>query len=154
MILSTIPARATPTRVLCVDDCSDTTAMMRVLLDSDPGMACVGCLGSADELLREVRRGPRPDVIVLDATMPGVSPFAAMTELAATFPEVRTIVYSAHDDAAFVDRAMDAGAWGCVSKDVGPEELLAAIRRVAAGEVVVPGRRSWAPVSGDGRAVA
>ncbi len=134
-------AAAGPTRVLCVDDRPDVAAAMRLIIQSDLSMTCVGCLSSADNLLTEVRgRDPRPDVVVLDATMPGRDPMDAMRELAAECPSTRTIIYSGHGDQEFIDRAMEAGAWGCVSKDAEPSALLQAVRDVAEGRGVWPGR--------------
>jgi DNA-binding NarL/FixJ family response regulator len=114
------------------------TAVMQMVIDAEPGMQCVGCLGAADHLLDEVRRwsmppqGHAPLVILLDATMPGKSPFAAMIEVAAEFPAVRTIIYSGYDDPAFIERALEAGAWDCISKRDDPEAIVRAVREVVA----------------------
>lgn len=128
------------TRVLCVDDRADNAAVIRMLIDSDPGMTCVGCLESADGLVEDVLgRDPRPDVVILDATMPGRDPLEALGELAARVPATRTLIYSgACDDRVLIGRAMGAGAWGCVDKADAPSSLLRAVREVAAG------RTSWA----------
>src|SRR5258705_7049319 len=83
--------------VLCVDDQPDVTATMRLVIDCDPKMRCVGCLASADHLVEEVRT-LKPDVVLLDASMPGRSPFEAMSELATRFPDVKAIVFSGYDD--------------------------------------------------------
>ncbi len=128
-----------PTRVLCIDDNRDITAVMRLVIDAEPSMQCVGCLGSANDLVREVQgRDPQPDVVVLDASMPGRDPVEMMKELAVRCPSARVVIYSGHDDAAFVKRVMDAGAWGCVSKNAEAEELLLAVREVAAGRTKWP----------------
>jgi DNA-binding NarL/FixJ family response regulator len=114
------------------------TAVMRMVIDAEPGMQCVGCLASADKLHDEVRRlsvppqGHAPLVILLDATMPGKSPFAAMTEVAAEFPDVRTIIYSGYDDPAFIERALEAGAWDCISKRDDPDAIVKAVKEVVA----------------------
>jgi DNA-binding NarL/FixJ family response regulator len=127
--------------MLCVDDLPDVAGAMRLIIESDPSMECVGCLGSANDLVAEVQgRSPMPDVVVLDGTMPGRDPMQAMKELAAACPSTRTIIYSGHDDPDFVDRARDFGAWGCISKDAEPRELVRAVRDVAAGRPVWPGR--------------
>ncbi len=129
-----------PTRVLCVDDGPDITAVVRMLVESDPGMAWAGSLASADRLLETVRGlEPPPDVLILDATMPGKDPLIALREMTAEFPKVRTIIYSGYSDAGFVARAMNAGAWGCVSKSDEPDAILHAVRDVAAGNVCWPG---------------
>jgi two-component system response regulator DesR len=135
---------ALPTRVLCVDDNSEMTLVLRLMIDAEPMMRCVGCLGSADHLLQRVRGlEPPPDVMVLDATMPGRDPLEAMRQVAAEFPAIRAIVYSGHGDPGFVERARDAGAWGCVSKREEPDTILRAVREVAAG-------RAWWPKAARG----
>jgi DNA-binding NarL/FixJ family response regulator len=135
------PKSSGPTRVLCVDDIPDVADAIRLIIDSDPSMQCVGCLRSANDLVAKVRgRNPRPDVVVLDATMPGRDPIDAMRDLAAECPSARTIIFSAHDDPGFIDRARSAGAWGCVSKDAEPRELVRAVREVAAGRTAWPRR--------------
>lgn len=129
------------TRVLCVDDFPDSTATLRLNIESDPTMRCVGCLASADHLLDEVRRqNPPPDVVLLDATMPCKNPLEALRELDAAFPQVRTIILSGHSDAAFIDRVLAAGAWGYVSKGDEPDTVLQAVREVAKGNVWRPQR--------------
>lgn len=118
--------------VLCVDDSTDMTTMMQLILDSESDMHCLGCLKSADRLVAEVRT-LMPDVVLLDASMAGKVPFDAMRELASEVPQVRTVVVSGHDDEAFVGAAMSAGAWGCVSKRDEPDTIVRAVREVAAG---------------------
>lgn len=130
-------------RVLCVDDNRALTEVLRRVIDAQPDLRCVGCLASANDLLAEVRRlctspaqtppdSATPLVIILDATMPGKDPLEAVGELAAAFPQARTIIYSGHDDRWFIDRAIDAGAWGCVSKSDDPAAVTRAVRKVAA----------------------
>lgn len=129
------------TRVLCVDDFPDSTTTMRLSIESDPTMRCVGCLASADHLLEWVRRHAlSPDVVLLDASMPGKNPLEALRELDAAFPHIRTIILSGHDDAAFIDRVFAAGAWGYVSKGDEPDTVLQAVREVAKGNVWRPKR--------------
>ena len=124
-----------PTRVLCVDDSADTTAVLRMMIDGEPLLQCVGCLTSADAL-SETLRGldPPVDVVVLDATMPGKNPLEAMRELMVEFPGARVILYSGYDDQPFIDRALQAGAWGCVSKRGDPETIMGAVHEAASGQ--------------------
>jgi DNA-binding NarL/FixJ family response regulator len=136
---------ALPTLVLCIDDSPDITAVMKMIIDTDPGMLCVGCLSCADRLVEKVRGlsaeqdSPRVSlVLLLDATMPGASPLAVMSELAAQFPAVRTIFYSGYHDQPSLDQAKKAGAWGWISKSDEPEVILQAVRSVAAGDAWWP----------------
>lgn len=135
-----VARHATPaTRVLCVDDNPDMTFVLRMMINVEPTMRCVGCLASADHLIQKVRGlSPPPDVVLLDATMPGKDPLDVMSEMVAEFPAIKTIVYSGHDDPAFVERFKNAGACGCVSKRDEPDTIVRAVREVAAG-------RAWWP---------
>jgi DNA-binding NarL/FixJ family response regulator len=128
-----------PTRVLCVDDNPDITAVMKLVIQTDEALECVGCLGSADQLMEKVRNmDPPPHVVLLDATMPGKSPLVVMKEMSAGSPDVKTIIYSGHEDEAFLDRIRDAGAWGFVSKNDEADAILKAVHEVAAGNVWWP----------------
>lgn len=118
------------TRVLCVDDSPDITGVLRYVISADPTMECVGCLHSAKELREQVVQ-LRPDVLLLDATMPGEDPIEEMRALVREFPDVKAIVYSGHDGPEFTRRVMDAGAWGCVPKDGPPAAVLRAIGEAA-----------------------
>ncbi len=128
---------AEPIRVVCVDDLPDVTAVLQLIIGAEAKMRCVGCLASANDLVAEVRR-THADVLLLDATMPGRNAFQAMSELARECPRTRTIIFSGYDDPAFVDRAVQAGAWGCVSKDATPQTIVRALREVAAGRTFFP----------------
>ena len=130
---------AGPVRVLIADDSPDITDMLEYVLNADPQLECVGCLHSADELAGEVRR-LRPDILILDASMPGKDPLTVMAEFATEFPEVRAIFHSGYDDDELIGRVIDAGAWGFVSKREDVESVLSAIRAVAAGKTVFPDR--------------
>ena len=71
-------------------------------------------------------------------SVPGKSPLAMTTQLAAEFPSVRTIIYSGYNDPDFIARAKDAGAWGYVSKNDEPDVILRAVLEVAAGNAWWP----------------
>ncbi|MDZ4858120.1 MAG: response regulator transcription factor [Candidatus Hydrogenedentes bacterium] len=132
------------TRVLCVDDHRDIRTVLRMVIDAEQDMQCVGCLASADTLVDEARR-TQADVVLLDATMPGKDPFEAMGELFADSPQTRTIIFSAWDDAEIIQRAIDAGAQGWVCKTDDPTMIVRATREVAAGETFFPTGPSQRP---------
>lgn len=132
-------AMNTPTRVLVVDDNPDISEVLCYVIGVEPGMECVGRLLSADRLAEEIR-SRRPSVVVLDARMPGKDPIAAMQDVAVEFPDVKSIIYSGFDEPDFIEQVIDAGAWGFVSKDQDPDEIVRAIRTVAAGSVAFPRR--------------
>ena len=127
-------ASQSPIRVLCVDDIPDVRAVMRMVIDAESDMECVGEQASADSLIEEVRR-TQADVVVLDATIPGGrDPISAMDDLASELPHVKTIIYTGLDAQAIADRARENHAWAVVSKDDSPAQLINAVREVAAGK--------------------
>jgi DNA-binding NarL/FixJ family response regulator len=127
------------TRVLCVEDRRDVAEAVRLLIGTDRSLEWTGCLEAADNLVEEVEsRVPPPEIVILDATMPGKDPLSAVAVLAARCPASRVILYTGHDDSALIRRAREAGAWAFVSKHDDPVELLRVIGEVAAGRAVWP----------------
>jgi DNA-binding NarL/FixJ family response regulator len=127
-------------RVACVDDNEEFTKLLRDRIGREPDLEYVGSRASADDLV-PFAEGVAADVLVLDASMPGRDPFAALGDAAGALPQLRVLVFSGHDDPALIEQAIEAGAWGYVCKDAGMPGLLDAIRRVGSGEFVRPA--SW-----------
>ncbi len=127
-----------PVRILCVDDNEEILWALGVHFAQIKGFAVVGSLTSATGLVAAVKN-IKPDVLVLDLDMPGKSPLQALREVDRSGVLTRTIVFSGHLKRELVDQAMDAGAWGYVSKNDGEVSLVAAIRAVMAGEI------AWSP---------
>jgi DNA-binding NarL/FixJ family response regulator len=123
--------------ILLVDDEPRLLRAWCSLFSDQPGFRLVGTLMCADELARTAEE-TAPHVVVLDLSMPGLPPLEAIRRLADSSPDVRVIVYSAHNDRGLIQAAFDAGAWGYVDKMANPEDMFSAVRRVAAGEAVVP----------------
>jgi DNA-binding NarL/FixJ family response regulator len=119
--------------VLCVDDNPDVAEVLAAAVDAEDDMRSVGVLASADALCDEIE-SRRPDVVLVDLTMPGRPPVEAIEEAAARFPTARAVVVSGYDDPATVDEAVTRGAWGFVSKSSGVDRMLDAVRAVARGE--------------------
>jgi len=92
----------------------------------------VGKLASADSLASTLS-ALKPDIVLIDLTMPGRDPLDAIKQATSQFPTTRFIVLSGYDDQAVVERAVDQGAWGFVSKHDDILLVLSAIRTVAAG---------------------
>jgi len=126
-------------RVLCVDDHADIPEMLGRCIAAEPDMECAGALHTADNLAAEVRQ-TGADVVLLDLTMPGKDPLEALREVAAASSPPgkppRVIAYSGHDDSQSIERAMNAGACGYLSKDAEVHVVLAAIRDAARGSAL------------------
>ncbi|MCC6794460.1 MAG: response regulator transcription factor [Candidatus Hydrogenedentes bacterium] len=125
------------TRVMCVDDHRDIRAVMQLVIDAEPDMTCVGCSASANALLDDVRR-LNPDIVLVDATMPGKDPFDALRELNAEGLPVRSVVFTAWDKFEIVERTRASGAHGWIVKSTDPEQVVEIIRQIAAGGTYFP----------------
>lgn len=127
-----------PVRILCVDDNEEILWALGVHFENQQGFKVVGSLSSATGLLTAVRAA-KPDILVLDLDMAGKNPLEALREVNRSGALTRTVVFSGHLRADLIAQAMDAGAWGYVSKNDGEVALVAAIRDVMAGKV------AWSP---------
>jgi two-component system, NarL family, response regulator NreC len=120
-------------QVLIVDDHAVLRSGLKLMLDREDDIVCVGEVGTAEEGLRAVLR-LAPAVVVMDLQMPGMGGIAGVAKLREQYPDVAVLVLSMHDEADEVRRAFEAGAHGYVLKTAADEELVRAIRAVAAGE--------------------
>lgn len=118
-------------RLLLVDDHALVRAGLRAVLESESDIEVVGETGDGEEALRLVR-ALRPDVVLMDLQLPGMSGLAA-TEHIARSGLARVVVVTAREDAPFPRRVLEAGATGFVVKAGPAEELLAAVRAAAQG---------------------
>jgi two-component system, NarL family, response regulator NreC len=120
------------TRVLLADDHAVLLSGLKLLINLQPDMQVIGEAGSHDEALRKARE-LKPDVLVLDMSMPGGTGVQVIGTLARECPATRVVVLTMHDDATYFRLAMAAGALGYVTKNSADSELLDAIRCVAKG---------------------
>jgi DNA-binding NarL/FixJ family response regulator len=118
-----------------VDDQALMRAAFRQILGAH-GIDVVGEAATADEALAEVER-TSPDVVLMDVRMPGRSGIEATAALAGSHPGSRVLVLTTFDHDEYVDGALRAGAAGFLLKNATPEDLVAAVRSVAAGDGVL-----------------
>jgi DNA-binding NarL/FixJ family response regulator len=123
-------------RVVCVDDSAETRAVFALVMQDDAEFEAVE-LSHTRELEPCIKAAP-PDVVVLDLWMPGQDSLEVMQHVKTRFPHVRFLVFSSDDDPGQIERAFASGATGFAVKDGDFEKLAAAIRKVAAGEIVRP----------------
>jgi two-component system, NarL family, response regulator NreC len=117
---------------LIVDDHPVVRSGLRVLLDAEDDIEVVGEAGDAREAVFEAR-AKKPDVILMDVTMPGASGIEAVPSVLKEAPETKVLMLSMQDDPHYVREAFAAGASGYVLKEAVDEEVVSAVREVAAG---------------------
>jgi len=123
-------------RLLLADDQELLRAALAVVLDLEDDFEVVASVGRGDEVVGAAR-AHEADVALLDIEMPGIDGLAAAAVLAQEVPRCRSVILTTFGRPGYLRRAIESGAYGFVVKDSAPEELAAAIRRVAAGERVV-----------------
>jgi DNA-binding NarL/FixJ family response regulator len=124
------------TTVLIVDDQPLQRFGFRMLLDSAPGTQVVGEAENGAGAVRQVA-ALRPDVVLMDVRMPGMDGIEATRRIIAAGGRSRVLVLTTFDLDDYAHAALRAGASGFLLKDALPEELLAGIRAVAAGDAVI-----------------
>lgn len=120
------------TRVVIADDHRIFREGLAELLSGTPGIAVAGTAGDGEEALA-VTRATRPDVLILDVTMPRLDGFEVLARLRGEGFPLRVLMLSMHKDAVHLRRALDLGVAGYVLKDDAFEQLAAAVAQVAAG---------------------
>jgi DNA-binding NarL/FixJ family response regulator len=123
-------------RLLIADDQMLVRTGFRVILDAEPDFEVVGEAGDGRETI-EAARALRPDVVLMDIRMPNMDGIEATRRLAADEHAPRVLILTTFDLDEHVYEALRAGASGFLLKDAGADELLHAVRVVAAGEALL-----------------
>jgi DNA-binding NarL/FixJ family response regulator len=123
-------------RVLVADDQELVRTGFRVIVNAEPDMEVVGEAGDGRETLEAVRTR-RPDVVLMDIRMPNLDGLEATRMIAAERQPPRVLILTTFDLDEYVYDALRAGASGFLLKDAGANELLHAIRVVAAGDALL-----------------
>ena len=121
------------TRVLVVDDHAVVRAGLRRILDAEADLETVGEAPDGERAVFEAMQ-LQPDVVLMDVVMPGKSGIEATRAVLRAVPTTRVLVLSMQDDPRYVREAFDAGASGYVMKEAADDEVVDAIRAVAAGQ--------------------
>lgn len=121
------------TRVLIADDDDLMRAGLAELLSADPGIEIVGEAATGREAVERAQR-LAPDVVLMDVRMPDLDGIAATRELAGTAPATRVLILTTFEQDDYIFGALRAGASGFLLKRTRPEELLAAVHTIAAGD--------------------
>jgi len=122
-----------PIRILLADDHPLVREGLIACLARDEGIRVVGEAASGEAALREAER-LRPDVVLLDITMPGLNGIQAARKLKELLPSVRILLLTMHNNKEYILEGLRAGADGYALKDAAPRELIEAVRTVHRGE--------------------
>lgn len=124
-------------RVAVADDHRAFAEALARVLDVDTGIEVVGVAYDGEQAV-ELCLKTRPDVVLMDATMPGQGGISATRKIQQLSPKIRVLVLTVHTDEALVSRSIEAGAQGYMLKDSTPEEIVEIVRAVYAGQTVLP----------------
>jgi DNA-binding NarL/FixJ family response regulator len=119
-------------RLLVADDHAVVRRGLRHILATTPDIAIAAEAGTGAEVLEKLRGG-QFDVVLMDVSMPGTNAVDLIERIKAEHPEAVVLVHSMHAEGPVASRMLKAGAAGYITKDSEPEQLLAALRKVAAG---------------------
>jgi DNA-binding NarL/FixJ family response regulator len=122
-----------PIRVLVADDHTVVREGIRHVLEREAGFHVVAEAANGTDAL-ELAQAHRPDVALLDISMPGRSGLEVAAQIRQTLPETRVLILSMHDNTEYVLEAVRAGAHGYLLKDTAATELRRAVRAVQGGE--------------------
>lgn len=128
--MSTAPSKRIS--VLLVDDHAVVREGYRRLLERDDSLVVAGEAASASDAMR-LDADLRPDVVVLDIALPGISGIEILRRIVARRPDACVLMFSMYHDGIYASRAIDAGARGFLSKASAPDLLVEAVRSVAGG---------------------
>jgi DNA-binding NarL/FixJ family response regulator len=119
-------------RVLVADDHAIVRQGLKLLIDSQPDMEVVGEAADGHGVLAQ-SEALKPDIVVMDISMPGMNGLAATQALKRVQPAVAIVALTRHEDETYLEDLLRAGAAGYVLKQSAPTEFVQAIRVVAAG---------------------
>ena len=120
-------------RVLLVDDHAVVRAGYRMLLKNSEDIEVVAEADSGERACKAFAE-LRPDVVVMDLSMPGIGGLEAIRRIIARDMNAKILVFSMHEDTVFVEQALQAGAQGYLTKSSAPEILVEAIKELACGK--------------------
>lgn len=125
------------TRILLVDDHAMFRAGIKALLEAEGRLQVVGEASSGDEAVDRVRE-LKPDVVVMDLSMPGSNGLEATRRIAALELDTKVLVLTVHAEEEYLVPVVEAGASGYLTKTSADNDLIEAIKIVARGEVYLP----------------
>lgn len=128
-------------RILIVDDHPMMREGLAQLIEHEPDLCSAGQASDAAQALKTIAEG-RPDLVILDISLPDKSGLELIKDIHALFPALPVLVLSMHDESLYADRVLRAGGRGYIMKQEGGKKLMEAIRSVLSGKIYVSERMS------------
>jgi two-component system response regulator NreC len=133
-------------KVLLVDDHTVVRRGLRRILEGVDGFEVVGEASSGTEAVESAAK-LRPNVVLMDISLPGINGIEATRQIRLKHPEVQVLMLSMHAEEQYVEQSVAAGARGYLVKDAEDQDLVGAVSAVAEGEAYLPTRGPGAPAS-------
>ena len=121
-------------QIFLADDHAVVREGLKALVNAQPDMLVIGEAGDGETAWQQAR-DCQPDVVIMDVTMPGLNGVLATTRLKHACPHIKVLALSVHDDTSYLRQLLTAGAAGYVLKHAAADDLIQAIRIVAAGGI-------------------
>ena len=122
----------TKLRIILAEDHQVVRAGLKLLLSGQPDMRVVAEVGTGEEAIQKTRE-LKPDLVIMDLSMPGMNGLTATVAIKAELPDVKILILTSHEDRSYFREMCQANVSAYVLKRSAGEELLAAIRKVATG---------------------
>jgi two-component system invasion response regulator UvrY len=119
--------------VMIVDDHALVRAGLNGMLDNAAGIELIAEAGSGEQAI-EIARRKKPDIVLMDISMPGISGLEATRRITSSFPSIRVIALTVHEEIPFPTCLLEAGASGYLTKGSEPAEVINAINTVYRGQ--------------------
>ena len=129
-----------PLQIWLIEDNTTFRRTLERVLESQDGFECTEGFARCEHALAVTERGLKPDIILLDVGLPGMSGLQALPLLREKLPDTKILILTVFDDDDKIFRAICAGAAGYLLKTASPEEITAAIRGVIGGGAPMNGR--------------
>jgi DNA-binding NarL/FixJ family response regulator len=126
----------TPIRIILVDDHAIVRAGFRMLLATEDSINVIAEAERGEQAC-QLYNECQPDVMVMDLSMSGIGGLETIRRICHRDNNAKILVFSVHDERVYIDRAINAGAKGYISKNAHPDSLIEAIQSVAAGELYI-----------------
>ncbi len=131
-----IPRAGNPIRVVSVEDNPLVGEAIGRKLKGNPDFEWLGWVDNA-QALYDIARKSAPDIVCMDLDIPGQNAFEMIRELQNVSPRSRVLILSGHVNSDFIDQAVNAGAWGYLSKAEDSRIIVDTFRQIAAGNFVI-----------------